>query len=71
MGSISVVFALKNCRVLLLSKISFTVLTDHQALHYAFKKKDLHGRLARWMERIIDNDFETRYLPGASNGAAD
>lgn len=67
----AVVFALKKFRVYLLSDIPFTVLTDHQALQYAFRKKDIHGRLARWMDFMAEYDVEVKYRSGATNGAAD
>ena len=43
-----VIFALKKFRVYLLSTQKFKLITDHQALQYAFKKKEFHGRLDRW-----------------------
>ena len=45
--ALAVIFALKKFRVYLLSTQRFVLITDHQALQYAFKKKDIHGRLAR------------------------
>ena len=45
--ALAVVFALRKFRVYLLSDVPFVVVTDHHALNYAFKKKDIHGRLAR------------------------
>ena len=45
--ALAVVFALKNFRVYLLSSKHVSLITDHQALQYAFQKKDVHGRLTR------------------------
>ena len=69
--ALAVIFALKKFRVYLLSSIPFTLITDHQALRYAFQKKDVHGRLARWMDFLAEYQFEVVYRAGHSNGAAD
>lgn len=36
------------------------VYTNHQALTKAFKKKDIHGRLARWMDLMAEYDFRIK-----------
>eukprot|EP00737_Agarophyton_chilense_P002014 gb/GEZJ01002279.1/.p1 GENE.gb/GEZJ01002279.1/~~gb/GEZJ01002279.1/.p1 ORF type:complete len:384 (+),score=41.68 gb/GEZJ01002279.1/:2514-3665(+) len=69
--ALAVVFALKKFLVYLLSSILFTVLTDHQALQHAFRKKDGHGRLARWLDLFAEYEFEIKYRPGVANGAPD
>ena len=69
--AIAVIFALKKFRVYLLSSDSFTLVMDHQALQYAFKKKDIHGRLARWLDFLAEYDFKVTYRPGVRNGATD
>ena len=46
-------------------------MTDHQALQYAFKKTDVHGRLARWFDTLAEYEFTIQYSPGILNGAAD
>lgn len=46
-------------------------MTDHQALSYAFKKEDAHGRLARWLDLFAEYGFNIIYQPGALNSAAD
>lgn len=48
--ALAVIFALKMYRVYLLSSKPFKFLTDHESLAYAFKKNDVHGRLAGWMD---------------------
>ena len=65
-----VIFALKKFRVYLLSTQRFLLITDHQSLQYALKKKDMHGRLARWMEFLAQYDFEVKYRAGGKKGAA-
>ena len=69
--ALALIFALKKFRVYLLSTQRFTLITDHQALQYAFKKKDIHGRLARWMEFLAEYEFEVKYRPGGKNSATD
>ena len=69
--ALAVVFALKKFRVYLLSQDEFTLLTDHQALRSAFKKKDVHHRLARWLDLLAEYHFTIQYRPGKANGPAD
>ena len=69
--ALAVIFALKTFRVYLLSTQRFTLITDHQALQYAVKKKDIHGRLKRWIDFLAEYEFEIKYRPGGKNGAAD
>ena len=69
--ALAVIFALKKFRVYLLSSTPFTVITDHQALRHTFQKKDIHGRLARWLDFLAEYDFKIEYRSGKKNGAAD
>ena len=69
--ALAVIFALKKFRVYLLFSISFSLITDHQALRYAFQKKDIHGRLARWLDFLAEYQFEILYRAGSNNKAAD
>ena len=69
--ALAVIFALKKFRIYLLSNKKFKLLTDHQALKYAFKKKDVHGRLARWLDFLAEYNFDIEYRPGEENGPAD
>ena len=39
-------------------------------MQYAFRKKDIHGRLARWHDFLAEYDFKVTYRPGVRNGAA-
>lgn len=48
--SLEIVFDLKKRRVFFLSTIRFNLMTDHDALRYALQKKDMNGRLVRWMD---------------------
>ena len=59
--ALAVIFALKKYRVYLLSSLPFKLITDHMALRWAFQKKDIHGRLARWLDFIAEYQFEVVY----------
>ena len=49
----------------------FTVRTDHKALIYLKKQRDLSPRQHRWLDVLNEFDFEIEYLPGEANGFAD
>lgn len=66
-----VIFAIRKFRVYLLSDIPFDLVTDHQSLRYAFEKKDVHSRLARWLDFLAEYDYNMKYKPGSTNSAAD
>ena len=69
--AVAVIFALRKFRVFLLSSHRFDLVTDHQALRHAFAKKDIHGRLARWMDFLAEYDYNVVYKAGVENKAAD
>ena len=69
--ALAVVFAPRKFRVYLLSDVPFVVVTDHHELSYAFKKKDIHGRLARWIDFLAEYEFTVQYRPGTEKTAAD
>ena len=62
--ALAIVFVLRKFCVYLLSDIPFVVDKDHHALSYAFKKKDIHGRLARWMDFLAEYEFTVQYRTG-------
>lgn len=49
----------------------FTVVTDHSALKWLMRQKDLSGRLARWSLKLQAFDFEIEHRKGAQNVVAD
>lgn len=49
----------------------FTVGTDHSALTWLFKQKDLTGRLARWILALQQHDMIIRHVRGKNNVVAD
>lgn len=69
--ALAVVFALRKFRVYLLSSEPFVMLKDQQAPRAAFAGKDIHGRLARWLDFFAEYDFEIRCRNGKKNQAAD
>ncbi len=69
--ALAVVLALKKFRPYLLSSMKFKLITDHAALENAFRRKDVHDRLARWLDLIAEYDFEIKYRKGSENGPAD
>lgn len=69
--ALAAVFALKKFRMYLPSSIPFVLETDQQALKSAFAKRDIHGRLARWLDFLADYDFEFQYCRSVTNRGPD
>ncbi|MGL6195104.1 MAG: reverse transcriptase domain-containing protein, partial [Thermoguttaceae bacterium] len=63
-------YALKTWKCYLLS-LPFIVYTDNRALQYIKEKKDLSGRLTRFLLRLEEFDFTICHKPGRENLAAD
>jgi hypothetical protein len=49
----------------------FYIYTDHQALKYILSNPDPHHRVARWLLKLQDYDFDIIYRPGKANANAD
>lgn len=49
----------------------FTVCTDHAALTWLFKQKDLSGRLARWVLSLQQHNMIIKHVKGRDNVVAD
>lgn len=45
--------------------------SDQQALKAAFARKDIHGRLARWLDFMAEYEFQVCYRKSSLNHAAD
>lgn len=67
----AVMLASKIFRVYIVSSILFTVVTDHQAFRYTFQKKNVHGRLARWLNFLAEYGFKIEHRPGKRNAPVD
>lgn len=51
--------------------VPFEVYTDYKYLTYLFSQKDLNLRQMRWVEFLIDYNFQIKYHPGKTNIVAD
>ncbi len=47
------------------------VWTDHTAILFFFKHKNLPGRLAKWCVTLQNYEVKFEYIPGKKNTAAD
>jgi transposase InsO family protein len=54
-----------------LEGVRFTILTDHKALKWLHRTKDLNSRLARWAMQIAAYDVDIQHRPGADNANCD
>ncbi|GKC52832.1 putative reverse transcriptase domain-containing protein, partial [Tanacetum coccineum] len=66
----AVVFTLKIWRHYLYGT-KCTVFTDHKSLQHILDQKELNIRQHRWLELLIDYDYEIRYHPRKANVVAD
>lgn len=69
--SLAVIFGLKKFRLHFSSYLPFILITDHQALIYAFAKKNFHRCVAHWLDLLAEYDFNIYYKVRSENGAAD
>jgi hypothetical protein len=67
---LAIVYALEQFRPYLYGR-SFKVYTDHKPLETLMKKKDPHGRLARWSYEMQSYDMIVLHRPGQENQNAD
>ena len=49
----------------------FTLHTDHRALMFLLTQTHINPMLARWVETILELDFDIQHVPGAENVIAD
>jgi len=49
----------------------FTLLTDHDSLKYHKTMPNMSGRLARWIEKMAEFDYQLQHIPGKDNIVAD
>lgn len=69
--TLEVIFGLRNILVYLLFSHPFELITEHQSLKDDFIRKEIHGRLARWLNIIVKYGYIIWYRPGKMNGSAD
>lgn len=60
--ALSIVFELYKHRHFLHRK-SFLVFSDHQLLRMTFDKINIHSRLARWLNLVVEYEFQIRRRP--------
>lgn len=67
---LAIVEALRHWRAYLHGR-PFIVNTDHESLKYLQTQDHLSSRQVRWMENLIEFDFQIRYIKGKTNVVAD
>ena len=67
---LAIIYALTKWRHYLLN-MPFTMVTDHESLHYLKTMPILTPRLARWLDFIEEFDMKVIYRPGKENVVAD
>ena len=67
---LAVVFALKKFHQYLWGN-PFTLYTDHKALIYLHRQKQLNSMLINWYYTLFDYDFDVIHIPGLQNGLPD
>jgi hypothetical protein len=68
--TLAIVESLKRFKHLLLG-MKFFIWTDHKPLLFIKMQMNLSLRQMRWMEVIVEFDFEMKYLPGEKNMLVD
>lgn len=68
--ALAVNFSLRKIHIYLLSFSPFKLITDYQALSYTFRKKDVHGRLACWLDFFGEHEFSIRFRRRSATVAA-
>ena len=49
----------------------FELQSDHQSLKYIFTQQNLNARQRRWLEFLVDYEFDISYIKGKENKVAD
>ena len=60
---LGLIYGINVCRPYIYGK-KFKIITDHMALKWLLSMKDPNGRLARWIWKIQEYDFEIIHKPG-------
>jgi hypothetical protein len=67
---LAVVYGIQKFRHYVLGT-KFLLQTDHRALQGLMKRKDLQGRVARWVTTLQEYEFDIEYRKGTANANAD
>lgn len=67
---LAVIFALNRFHIYLWGN-KFRLYTDHKALVYLHTQKELNPMLVKWLDRILDYNFEIIHLRGIDNTLPD
>jgi RNase H-like domain found in reverse transcriptase len=67
---LAIVWAILQLRPYLDGK-RFFIRTDHNSLRWVLNLAAAQGRLARWILRLLEFDFEVQYSPGKARHGAD
>lgn len=62
--------ALRKLRTYVLPALPVDLIADNQRFNYAFRKKDVHGRLSHCQHLIAEFDLHVVYGPGMENASA-
>ncbi|EEZ97618.1 Retrovirus-related Pol polyprotein from transposon gypsy-like Protein [Tribolium castaneum] len=68
--ALAVIFAVEKFRPFI-EGTRFTIPTDHNSLTWLFRLKEPTGRLARWIARLSQFDFDLRHIKGKLNVVPD
>ena len=68
---LALVDACRHWRQYLHSELPFKLLSDHDSLKYHKTMPNLSGRLARWIERMAEFDYDIEHIAGVKNVVAD
>jgi hypothetical protein len=66
----AIVHALRKLRHYLMGK-RFEIRTDHNGLKYLFDQPKLNSRQSRWLEFLIEYDFDIKHIKGKENKVVD
>ena len=68
---LALVDACRHWRHYLHSELKFKLFTDHDSLKYHKSMPNITGRLARWIERMSEFEYDIEHIAGVKNVAAD
>jgi hypothetical protein len=66
----AIVYALKMWHQYLMGKM-FELRMDHSGMKYLFRQPSLNSRQRRWLEFLIEYDFDIKHIKGKKNKVVD